>query len=345
MKRIALLIILFTFFSCSHRDIKVAQNKLDSHPVGNLAYWSWVKEYNLETKVTTKLKDEITDYLNLWKKVYGLESNSDYYPTQIEPENFEHVFRYAVLSFPREYKIRINKHVKSIFLVRNLGISTLAVQLKSFDKVDSSQFIVFMDIDVLNQKINDWYKWREETAFKKTSNLQLSPNLSNENSVVDTIQYSLAQLYGIILNWNPKYYPTSNMELLTNFKKYELLNQSWKLENDIVSSKFDSIPEDMNYLRYYSKDDRLFNLDEMLVFSKALKSTNYPNLYAFSSSSKDFVESIASYIHTNILKRPFNIDIKNETEIVGNYKSCWKQPRCLKKKIEIEKILNLEKSP
>lgn len=345
MKYILIITILLSLLSCSHKSIKVAQSKLDAHPVGNLSYWSWVKEYNLETKISTKLKDEVTDYLNLWKKVYALEKSTEYYKSEISPVNFEHVFRYAVLSFPREYKIRINKHIKGMYLVKDLGISTLAIQLKDFKEGNSSQFIVFMDIDVLNQKINDWYKWREETAFMKSSKYQLAPYLSHENSVVDTIHYSLAQLYGIILNWNPKYYPTNNTDLLSNFDNFDLLNQSWKLENDIVTSKFDTVPEDMNYLRYYTLDDKLFTTDDMLLFYESLDATNYPNLYAFSSSSKDFVESIASYIHTIVLDRPFSIDINSDKKLIGNYGACWQEVRCFDKRKEIEKILNLEKGP
>jgi hypothetical protein len=343
MKLICAFIILASLISCSHKDIKIAQSKLDTHPVGELSYWSWVKEYNLETKISTRPKDEVVDYLNLWKKVYSLEKKTTYYKSEIDPKNFEHVFRYAVLSFPREYKIRINKHIKSIYLVKDLGISTLAIQLKDFKDSNSSQFIVFMDIDVLNQKINDWYKWREETAFKKSTKLELAPYLSHENSVVDTIHYSLAQLYGIILNWNPKYYPTNNIDLLSNFKNFGFLNESWKLENDIVTSKFDSVPEDMNYLRYYTSDDILFNTEDMLNFYESLDGTNYPNLYAFSSSSKDFVESIATYIHTTVLDKPFSIDINENKKLKGNFGACWQQARCHHKRKEIEKILNLEK--
>jgi hypothetical protein len=200
-----------------------------------------------------------------------------------------------------------------------------------------------MDIDVLNQKVNDWYKWREETAFKKSDDYKLRPYLSHENTVVDTIHYSLFQLYGIILNWNPKYYPTNNQELLTNFDKYNLLKMSWRLEHDIVTPKFDTLPEDLNYLRYYTEDDILFSTEDMLTFYRSLEGSNFPNLYAFSSSSKDFVESIATYLYTEKLNRPYSIDIVKGDRIVGSYDSCWQQTRCLKKKQEIERILDLEK--
>lgn len=344
MKTIIILLVTFISFSCSHQQAVIkAKSKLDTHPVGTLSYWNWVKEYNLETKISSSFNDEISEYLNLWKKVYSLEKKTNYYPSEIEAHNFEHVFRYAVLSFPREYKMRINKHIKSLYLVRGLGISTLAIQLKEFEKENSQQFVVFMDIDVLNQKINDWYKWREETAFKKSNSYKLKPYLSHENTVIDTVHYSLFQLYGIILNWNPKYYPTNNKELLSKFSDYKLLNSSWKLEHDIVTPKFSSLPEDLNYLRYYTKDDILFSTEDMLKFYRSLEGSNFPNLYAFSSSSKDFIESIASYLYTEKLEKPFSIDIAKDGKIVGSYDSCWQQTRCLNKKKEIEKILDLEK--
>ncbi|WP_127715745.1 hypothetical protein [Halobacteriovorax sp. HLS] len=339
MKVLLTIVTIFFFSSCAHKNLQKNQLKLDNHPVGTLQYWNWVKEYNLETKISTRPNDETNEYLKLWKSIYSLESKDNYFKTKIAPENFEHVFRYAVLTMPREYKIRINKHLKAIYLVRDLGVSSLAIQLKDFELENTAQFIVFMDIDVLNQKINDWFKWREMTAFKNNPEYELSPYLSHENSVIDTIHYSLFQLYGILLNWNPLYYPTKSSDLLSKFPSYKLLNESWKLENDIVVTKFSDISDDLNYLRYYSKKDQLFDIKDMLDFYENLEKTNYPNLYSFSSSSKDFVESIANYLYTTKLNHPFTIDIKKNNKIIQTHESCWQQLRCLSKKKVIEEIL------
>lgn len=338
-------ILIFSLFlsACSHKQKEMITQKLKKHPVGKLAYWSWVKRFNLETKIHTNLTDEVTEYLNLWREAYNLAPATGLSPSQVSKENFEHVFRYAILIYPREFKIRLNKKLKAIFLVSGLGVSTVMVELKSSEKKNTGQFIAFVDRDVLNQKINDWYKWRELTAFKKDSTFTFEPYLAHENNVVDTIHYTMSHLYAISLNWNPLYYPENKKDLLSKFESYKLLKESWKLENEIVVPKFSSFPEDLNYLRYYTTDDRLFTTKDMPEFYSSLHGTNFPNLFALSSSSKDFIESIANYMHTVILDKPFSVDIKENGRIVETLNSCWQQSRCQTKKSAIEDILNLEK--
>jgi hypothetical protein len=332
MNLIKFIILCLLVGACSHKKGEQLASKLSKHPVGNLAYWSWVKKLNLETKLHTNLSDEVTEYLNLWKESYDLSPAKDLSPSKISNENFEHVFRYAILSYPIQYKIRLNNKIKAIFLVNGLGVSTVMVELKSSEKKNTGQFIAFLDRDVLNQKINDWYKWREFTAFKKRDDYSISPYLSHENNVVDTIQYTMSHLYAISLNWNPAYYPESRKELLSNFNSYELLKESWKVSDKIVTPNFPNFPEDLNYLRYYTIDDKLFTTKDLPVFYSSLQGTNFPNLFAVSSSSKDFIESIANYMHTSILDKPFSIDIKKKGKIIETFNSCWQQSRCQSKK-------------
>ncbi|OUR97026.1 hypothetical protein A9Q84_11885 [Halobacteriovorax marinus] len=337
-------IFIFLFLSaCSHKQPELIAKKLEHHPVGYLSYWSWVKKFNLETKIHTKLTDEVTEYLNLWKESYDLTPATNLYPSQISNENFEHVFRYAILSYPRMHKIRLNKRLKAIFLVKGLGVSTIMVELKSSQTKHTGQFIAFLDQEVLNQKINDWYRWRELTAFKIDADYSFNPYLSHENNVVDTIHYTMAHLFAITLNWDPKYYPETGGELITKFDSFELIKESWKLDNEIISPKFASFPEDLNYIRYYTLDDKLFTTKDMPEFYSSLLGTNFPNLFALSSSSKDFIESIANYMHTVVLDKPFSVDIKNQGKIVETFNSCWQQSRCQSKRKVIEKILEFEK--
>ncbi|PIK15321.1 hypothetical protein [Halobacteriovorax sp. JY17] len=343
MLKYILLINLILLFSCSHTPERIIyQNKLEKHPLSKLSAWQWSNNRNIETKVTSQLTGQEEELLEILKGAHSLYSPHNLIKSEIASQNFQHVFRYSLLSLPKELKIFLNKHLKRIFLVKGLGVSTLTIQLHQSEKVNSGQFISFLDIDVLNQKINDWYKWRESTAFKADSSYTFSPYLSHENTVVDTSQMALSYLVAIILNWNPNYFPTSKENYFLAPEKYQFLNQSWKLTNGIVTPKRDDLNEDLHYLRYYSKGEPLFSNKDQPKFYQELESTNFINLFSLMGSSKDFIESFANYIYVEKLEHPFSIDFFNNGELTGSFGSCWQQVRCQQKKKVIESILKKE---
>lgn len=343
MIKIFLLISLTLISSCSTTSKNdVFKRKIDSHPLTKLSSWQWAKNHNIETKVSSKLTDHEEELLELLKGLHRLYPAKGTIKSNIISSNFQHVFRYALLTLPREYKVFLNKHIKKIFLVKGLGVSTLTIQLNDEDKANSGQFISFLDIDVLNQKINDWYRWRESTAFRENSSYTFTPYLSHKNTVVDTSKMALSYLVAIILNWNPKYFPTSKESYFLNPSKYSFLNLSWKIVNGVVTPVRDDLMEDIHYLRYYTRGEPLFSTKEQSSFYKEIERTNFINLYSLMGSSKDFIESIANYIYVEELGHPHSIDFYKDKKLINTYESCWQQVRCQQKKNIIEKIIKKE---
>ncbi|WP_372654949.1 hypothetical protein [Halobacteriovorax sp.] len=331
------------FLSCSTQPQRfVYKKKLESHPLTKLSSWKWTENRNLETKVSTSLSDQEEQLFSILKGAYGLFPAKNIKESDIDSFNFQHVFRYALLSLPRELKVYLNKHLRKIFLVKGLGVTTLTIQLTGDAKENTGQFISFLDIDVINQRINDWYKWREYTAFQNKEEFSFTPYLSHKNSTVNTSQMALSYLIAIILNWNPKYFPSSKDAYFLNPTQYKFINQSWKLKDTIVSPKREDLLEELHYLRYYSKGEPLFSTEEQSIFYKEIEKTSFVNLFSMMGSSKDFIESIANYIYVEKLKHTFSIDFYKNKELINSYESCWQQVRCQKKKEIIEDILDAE---
>ncbi|WP_417334860.1 hypothetical protein [Halobacteriovorax marinus] len=343
MSKFFFISIFLCLVSCSFSSKReVYKKKLDAHQLTKVSAWQWTQNYNLETKVTTKLSDHEEELLEILKGAHSLYPAKGFTPSGIDDNSFQHIFRYTILTLPRELKIFLNNHIKKIFLVKGLGVSTLTIQLESDEKENSGKFISFLDIDVLNQKINDWYKWRESTAFKKDEEYSYKPYLSHENTVVNTSQMALAYLSAIILNWNPEYFPTSREAYFLNPNKYKFLNTSWKIKNGLVSPIYHDLLEDLHYLRYYSKGEPLFSTKEQSIFYKEIEKTGFVNLFSLMGSSKDFIESIANYIYVEKFKHPYSIDFYEKEKLIGTFESCWQQVRCQHKRDIIEEILNKE---
>ncbi|GEM_PF-6134967 len=343
MLKVLLYTTLLLLSSCSIAPKRfVYKKKLEEHPLMKASSWEWSQNRNLETKVTTILNDQEEQLLSILKGAYGLFPAKGLIPSEINSANFQHVFRYALLSLPREMKIFLNNSLKKIFLVKGLGVTTLTIQLSEDNKKNTGQFISFLDIDVLNQRINDWYTWREYTAFQNKPEFSFSPYLSYNNTTVDTSHMALSYLTAIILNWNPKYFPSSKERYFLTPMQYEFINQSWQMKDTIVTPLREDLLEELHYLRYYNKGEPLFSTEEQPIFYKEIEKTSFVNLFSMMGSSKDFIESIANYIYVEKLKHPFSIDFYEGKELINTYESCWQQVRCQQKKRIIEKILNNE---
>ena len=67
--------------------------------------------------------------------------------------------------------------------------------------------------------------------------------------------------------------------------------------------------------------------------------TNFPTLYAATNIGDDFAESFASYVHTVIQKRPWEIRLLRDGALEKSYSTCWEAPRCVEKRRLIEAFL------
>ena len=71
----------------------------------------------------------------------------------------------------------------------------------------------------------------------------------------------------------------------------------------------------------------------------SLEKTNFPTLYAATTPGDDFAESFVSYVHTALMKRPWEITIRKDGEVVKSYRTCWEEPRCAAKRRILEDLL------
>ena len=84
-------------------------------------------------------------------------------------------------------------------------------------------------------------------------------------------------------------------------------------------------------ISFFENDDTTENIKTYINLEK----TNFPTLYAATHPADDWAESFASYVHSVLMKKPFNIKIKDtkNPEIYINFKLCWGKPRCANKEV------------
>jgi hypothetical protein len=87
----------------------------------------------------------------------------------------------------------------------------------------------------------------------------------------------------------------------------------------------------MNRVNFYFGGGTPLPPKDLPGLYKELASTNFVNLYSAQNPKEDYAESLALYVHTVLLKRPYEIRIQNGKK-VQVIKACWEDQRCEGKK-------------
>jgi hypothetical protein len=343
MKKNLLLIFIIAFSSCSStksRNGTSSRELLDDHSIRFERYWKDSSGQSLENKVHDELPSEVSDFVKIWQKSIKKPKEQKPSPKAISEDKFVALFKQALKDLPSKIKSNMNKRLKGIFLIDGIGASIFTLQLKN-EHGPINQFIAFCDKKILNQPINEWYKWRELTAFTAQAPYDIVAELSEKNDTYHTIQYAALQLYAIMLSFDQRFYPRTRRAMVLEFNKYPLLQASWKIEQETVTSIYNEheAANNLSFIRYYSKDNSAFTLARLSNYYAFLEETNFVNLYAFMGPSRDFVESVAHYLYTEKLRNPFKLTFKRGDETLRVFNSCWKEQRCREKAKIVQKLL------
>lgn len=288
------------------KDLKINQQK----------YWKnrgtiIIDEKHKDFKIFDKMKNE-------WLAFNGFDQEKLNYAAKDFIQKNE--IDYAIKSLPIYLKNFINKNIHAFILVSDLGISQFV--LETFD----SKYIVFLDKNLNAKGLNDWYLAREVTALSTTdSTIKMNPLLSYTNSKSDTLSFILAQSISLIL---------INHENVLN----EFSQNSWKISNDLVLSKWNKYFREIGFVSYYGRALKKINFDKSYEFYQLLEKTDFINLYATNSPQRDFIETSTIYIYNILLTKPFHIEFLEQNILLDSYSSCLKNARCLKKRQFLDEL-------
>jgi hypothetical protein len=124
--------------------------------------------------------------------------------------------------------------------------------------------------------------------------------------------------------------------------QFSFFSVSWHYEDKRyvprLEEEFPLRPQVVYYLR------PKLRADQMAPVYAELGKTNFPTLYAATNPFDDFAESFASYVHTVLMHRPFEIRISTRGKDVEMFRICWSESRCAIKRQQLEKVLASVKS-
>jgi hypothetical protein len=316
--------------------------KLSEHVVRQIYFWKEFKDKALEAKIL-KAPPELIDYLKKDNEQNAWPNK----PTSVDlPPDFIKDVQSAIAEIPEHLQKMISAKTVGIFLVEDLGGSAYTENIFNNKGEPFAGFVV-IDKSAMNRTANDWATWKESSPFRLNSTNDLHAIIENpqNNTRKAAIQYVLLHEFGHILSIGNPLLPNWGEGLSEDKIKPDMkyFNLSWNAKGEKLLSKFDSQWDKRSTIRYYTSEEKKLKSSDALLMYQKLASTNFPTLYAATNPFDDFADSFASYVHVEILKKPWSIHISSGSKEL-TYSSCWKEPRCKSKKEIFEQIITQVKN-
>lgn len=326
-----LLFISILFLSSCTTTVKELRNDILLNP----STWTEQLSQPLENRIINSQTKQVSKFISNWKEVNKI----DYSGLETESRVSNSDIRTSIRQLPKMLYDFLDSKVVAIILSDSLNIP-IAVQplTNPNDLAPSNKFLVFIDSKINTLGLNDWYKWREYSAFgEPESDFNLEAYLSHKNEVRDTIDYILSQSIALLMSWDKEIFPRDITK--TPIANVIFLKRSWINNKGIIQSHHDKLLDEIRYISYYGESSRTFPREKIYNFYQRLDKTNFTNLYATTGAIKDFVESMATYIHVFVFRRPYHIDFYENEVLLDSFSHCLNKPRCLRKKQDLSVLV------
>jgi hypothetical protein len=325
-------------FICRYDDKECAAKAIRGHVITKLDYWKRSFARPVEQRIGAA-PPELVEYLTLDNIQGGFPEK----PRSATLQNdFLRDVRAAIAELPRSVREPLSAKLAGIYFVQDLGGTGYTDEIYDARSNPVAGFVV-LDMSVLNKTANAWATWKENTPFKAQAGFRLRAAIEGkqQDSRKNAIQYILLHELGHVLAINRKIHPSWTLEPkdVSSPADYRFFSLSWtvsKSDNRYLTIFDDQFPQREDVVYYL---EAKLTADRMVSTYENLERTNFATLYSVTKPGDDFAEAFASYVHTVLMKKPFEIRIYKDGKIAKVYQSCWTQQRCAGKRRILEDFL------
>jgi hypothetical protein len=339
-------------YAWSEQDVEdperngVRRSQLLSHPIRLADYWRKAGQFRPLQIQVGPAPAELIEYMHLDNAFQGYSERpvpvNEHSPLISEVEE-------AMASLPRAIRRIAERRLFYIALVRDLGGGTGYMDVVAGADGSAVGGFIVLDEGALSRTANAWMSWREGSAFRPGKGWAIEARIEspeNDNRV-NAIRYILLHELGHVVDavLGVTQIGGGNTRNIAGNGFYKLSwthpppSQEILLPGDTMRSAFDDSWPERENLGFYSFDASLFGLDDVVPVYSWLRETNFPTLYAASSSAEDFGESFVNYVHVVLDGRPFEIRLKKGSQSELLFGSCWEAPRCASKRAAMKRLI------
>ncbi|MBS1191727.1 MAG: hypothetical protein H6R10_3519 [Rhodocyclaceae bacterium] len=307
----------------------------------------WMKFFDrpVEQRLATA-PEALVDFLAQHNAANGVAAR----PQAISaPDDFLIDLHAAISEIPAPVKAKLEPCLLGVFLATGIGASAITDVVASSSGVLLG-CVVAIDVDAFRErKANEWATWKENTPFHAVPGTQLAATIApaGENDRKTALQFLLLHEFGHVLTAGKDLAPEWWLAAgeLKGRDAYRFLPLSWDMnpEGAIVPQPDEDFPLRSKVMFYQAPQ---LSGDQMLDVYPALEQTSFPTLYAATSIHEDFAECFATYVHTVLLGKPYQVDIFRNGQRVFSLEDFWATPRSRAKRVFMEDFfLDLANKP
>ncbi|NPU84903.1 MAG: hypothetical protein HPY65_10485 [Syntrophaceae bacterium] len=325
------LILLVSFpafaLSCADSDQICLRRAVEGHAVRRIAFWKPFMKGTSKDRIRRAPADLI-DYLVLDNRLNGFAETP--VPVDLSP-GFAADLEAALEALPPVVHTLMEPKLAGIFIVRNLGGTGYMEAVLDERETPAAGFIV-LDEAVLGKTANAWFTWREGTPFRSDQQFRLEGVIENpaDDNRKNAIQFILLHEIGHLLSVGEWFHPFwfEGPAAAGNEGDYPFLDLSWTVSPDgkTFLSRYEHIFPCRKDIVFYGRP-KLDGAALPDVYGK-LAATNFVTLYGATNPYDDFAEAFATYVHTVMMKKPYEIRVLKGREVQSVFRSCWGEERC-----------------
>lgn len=307
-------------------------------PVQRLSSYPGALEKSLQQKISLG-----SEALLDWQHEINLKYGQDIRPTMARADHpLVAKTRSMVAGLPKSIRGLTSRHMVAFYLLENdWGTGTTEAVRDAQGRWKYAY--IALNLSSLTRSANAWGSWKEHSAFRPEAGHEIrmvleSPENDTEESAIRFIfLHELGHVLGLALAahgwWDAEETPeeTRNSRFLAaswNYTDQGRMASRW-------AGKFPRFSE----LAFYSFDKAKLPLSAAEGLYRDLSQTNFPSLYGTTNIFDDFAEAFAIYVHTQILGKPYRVELYRDGQQRFVYRSCITTGSCPEKVATLKKLL------
>jgi hypothetical protein len=309
----------------------------NGHAVRQVSFWKNALARPLEERLAVG-PPELIEFLMLDN--VALDYPNVARAPALDPAFLEDVRR-ALREIPTPVKRRLEGKLAGIYFIEDIGGTGFTDETLSPDGRPVAGFVILDPAVLMARSANAWATWKESSPFKPDAQWRLEAKIEGaaRDDRMHAIQYILLHEFGHVLSIGANVHPrwTIPVKEFGPGESYPFFALSWIVKGEGWGSRFDGAFSQRKDVRFYF--GAKLPGDAMLPVYESLEKTNFPTLYAATHFGDDFADAFASYVHVELMKRPYEIRLLRDAKVVKTYGPCWREQRCAAKKAYLERFV------
>lgn len=325
---------------CKESDRACLEKAMHAHAVKSVATWRAELQKPIAQRVDVA-SASLIEFITMDNRLNGFAERPSV-PTL--DAGFLADFADAFNELPPAVLKVVGNRLVGIRFVADLGGSGFTDYVYAADGQVAGAFIVLDSTVLQSMTANTWATWKERTPFKPEPGYSLDAQI--ETVALDTrknaLQYILLHELGHVVSVGRNIHPNWNTPVhqqAASVDKFPFFETTWKFaaKEGTYETKYDYHFPQRKDVVYYGV--ARIPGSAMGPTYASLEQTSFAALYSATRPGDDFAEAFANYVHVVMLRRPWQIILKKDAEIIKTVKSCWEETRCAEKRRMLEELL------